>query len=112
MTSDSGPILLPIGQDTQPTQPLPLATLEPPPDESGRIAQAAVVIAIGNLSSRALGLIRETIKADLFGATGMVSALEAATIIPTSLYNMLIGGVVSSAFPRGAAKICGTWSVP
>lgn len=97
MTSDSSPVLLPIGQETQPTQPLPVATFEPAPSEVGRIAQAAVVIAIGNLASRALGLIRETIKADLFGATGMVSALEAATVIPASLYNLLIGGVISAA---------------
>lgn len=97
MTSDSGPVLLPIGQDTQPTQPLPLAPVESDPSEAGRIARAAVVIAIGNLVSRGLGLIRETVKAELFGATGMVSALEAATIIPTSLYNLLIGGVISSA---------------
>jgi putative peptidoglycan lipid II flippase len=97
MTRDTGPVLLPIGQDTQPTQPLPLAPVEPSPAETGRIARAAVIIAFGNLASRALGLIRETVKADLFGATGMVSALEAATIIPTALYNLLIGGVISSA---------------
>lgn len=97
MTSDTGPLLLPVGQDTTPTQPLPLAPVELPPAEAGRIAWAAVIIAIGNLTSRALGLIRETVKADLFGATGMVSALEAATAIPASLYNLLIGGVISSA---------------
>ncbi len=97
MTNDSSPILLPIGQETQPTQPLPLAPVEPTPGEAGRIARAAGIIAIGNLASRGLGLIRETVKADLFGATGMVSALEAATVIPTSVYNLLIGGVISSA---------------
>jgi putative peptidoglycan lipid II flippase len=96
MTSETGPFLLPIGQETEPTQPLPLAPVEPPPIEARGIARATVIIAIGNLVSRALGLIRETVKADLFGATGMVSALEAATIIPTALYNLLIGGVISS----------------
>jgi putative peptidoglycan lipid II flippase len=97
MTKDSGPILLPLGQETQPTQPLPLAPVEPTPAEAGRIAWAAVIIAIGNLTSRALGLVRETVKANLFGATGMVSALEAALVIPTAVYNLLIGGVISSA---------------
>jgi putative peptidoglycan lipid II flippase len=95
--SDSSPILLPIVQETQPTQPIPIATVEPDPSETGRIARAAIIIAVGNLSSRALGLARETIKADLFGATGMVSAFEAATVIPSSLYNLLIGGVISAA---------------
>ncbi len=96
MSGDSGPVLLPIAQDTQPTQPLPLAPVEPGL-ETGRIARAAAVIGIGGLASRVLGLFRVTVKADLFGATGMVSALEAATVIPTSLYNTLIGGVISSA---------------
>lgn len=96
MSGDSGPILLPITQDTSPTQPLPLAPVEPIP-ETGSIARAAAVIGIGGLASRVLGLFRVTVKADLFGATGMVSALEAATVIPTSLYNTLIGGVISSA---------------
>jgi putative peptidoglycan lipid II flippase len=97
MTGDTGPLLVPTGQETQPTQPLPLAPVEPSPTEAGRIARAAVILAIGNLASRLLGLFRETVKADLFGATGMVSALEAATAIPTALYNLLIGGVISSA---------------
>jgi putative peptidoglycan lipid II flippase len=97
MTGDTGPLLVPTGQETQPSQPLPLAPVEPSPAETGRIARAAVILAIGNLSSRLLGLFRETVKADLFGATGMVSALEAATAIPTALYNLLIGGVISSA---------------
>lgn len=96
-SSGYSPILLPIGHETSPTQPIPIATLEPDPSETGRIARAAIIIAFGNLSSRALGLVRETIKADLFGATGMVSALEAATVIPSSLYNLLIGGVISAA---------------
>jgi putative peptidoglycan lipid II flippase len=86
-----------VGQDTQPTQPLPLASIETPPSDAARIARAAGVIAVGNLASRTLGLIRETVKADLFGATGMVSVLEAATVVPTALYNLLIGGVISSA---------------
>jgi putative peptidoglycan lipid II flippase len=97
MTSDTGPVLLPIGQDTQPSQPLPPVPIEPTPADTGRIARATAIIAFGSFSSRVLGLIRETVKADLFGATGLVSALEAATVIPTSVYNMLIGGVISSA---------------
>ena len=94
--SDSGPVLLPVEQETKPTQPLPLASVDVTSSANGGIARAAVIIAIGNFSSRVLGLMRETVKANLFGATGMVSALEAATVIPTSVYNLLIGGVISS----------------
>ena len=97
MTSESGPVLLPISQETQPSQPLPPVPIEPTPEDTGRIARAAATLAIGGFSSRVLGLFRETVKADFFGATGLVSALEAATVIPTSVYNMLIGGVISSA---------------
>jgi putative peptidoglycan lipid II flippase len=94
--SDSGPVLLPVEQETKPTQPLPLASVDVTSSANGGIARAAVIIAIGNFSSRVLGLMRETVKANLFGATGMVSALEAATVIPSSVYNLLIGGVISS----------------
>ncbi len=65
--------------------------------ETIRIARAASIIALGNVASRILGLARDTVKANLFGATGLVSAYEAAAIVPTLLYDLLIGGMVSSA---------------
>jgi putative peptidoglycan lipid II flippase len=40
---------------------------------------------------------REMVIAYLFGATGQVSAFRVAQIIPTMLYDLLIGGMVSSA---------------
>jgi putative peptidoglycan lipid II flippase len=49
------------------------------------------------VSSRVLGLLRETVIADLFGATGLVSAFRLASIVPTMLYDLLVGGMVSSA---------------
>jgi putative peptidoglycan lipid II flippase len=65
--------------------------------ETASIARAASIIALGNVASRILGLARDTVKANLFGATGLVSAYEAAAIVPTLLYDLLIGGMVSSA---------------
>lgn len=65
--------------------------------ETLRIARAASIIALGNVASRILGLARDTVKANLFGATGLVSAYEAAAIVPTLLYDLLVGGMVSSA---------------
>lgn len=61
------------------------------------MARAASLIALGNISSRVLGLVRETVIASLFGATGLVSAFRVAQIIPTMLYDLLVGGMVSSA---------------
>lgn len=61
------------------------------------VAQAAGVIALGNVASRVLGLLRETVKAWLFGATGSVSALEVAVRVPTLIYDLLVGGMINAA---------------
>jgi putative peptidoglycan lipid II flippase len=61
------------------------------------MARAASIIAAGNVASRLLGLLREIVIASLFGATGLVSAFRVAQIIPTMLFDLLIGGMVSSA---------------
>ncbi|MEM7346901.1 MAG: murein biosynthesis integral membrane protein MurJ [Chloroflexota bacterium] len=68
-----------------------------PTNKAAGMARAASLIAIGNIASRILGLVRETVIANLFGATGLVSAFRVAQIIPTMLYDLLIGGMVSSA---------------
>nr|HID13478.1 murein biosynthesis integral membrane protein MurJ [Anaerolineae bacterium] len=61
------------------------------------VAQAAGIIALGNIASRVLGVVRETVKAGLFGATGSVSALEVAARVPTLIYDLLVGGMINSA---------------
>ena len=61
------------------------------------IAGAAGIIALGNVASRVLGLVRVTVIADLFGATGLVSAYQIAATVPTMIYDLLIGGMLSSA---------------
>jgi putative peptidoglycan lipid II flippase len=65
--------------------------------EAGGIAQAAGIIALGNIASRLLGLVREQIIAFFFGASGLVSAFGVAAIIPKMIYEMLIGGMLSAA---------------
>lgn len=65
--------------------------------EGQRIAQAAMIVALGNVSSRVLGLVRETVISHLFGATGLVSAFRVASIVPTMIYDLLIGGMISAA---------------
>jgi putative peptidoglycan lipid II flippase len=90
---------------------------QPPPatGEGGAIAQAAVVLALGNVISRVLGLVRETVISHLFGATGMVSAFRVASIVPTMIYDLLIGGMISAALvpvfsdyvaPEKRAELC------
>lgn len=65
--------------------------------EDTGIAQAATVVALGNVSSRVLGLVRETVISHLFGATGMVSAFRVASIVPTMIFDLLVGGMISAA---------------
>jgi putative peptidoglycan lipid II flippase len=61
------------------------------------MARATSVIALGNVASRVLGLAREIILSDLFGAGAAVDAFNLAIIVPRSLYDLLIGGHVNSA---------------
>ncbi|HUT21167.1 MAG TPA: lipid II flippase MurJ, partial [Anaerolineae bacterium] len=62
-----------------------------------RIVRAAAIVSLGDVLSRAMGLARETVIAGVFGAVGAVSAFKAAQQVPLQLYEMLIGGMVTSA---------------
>ena len=81
-TSTSGPGFAPRAQ--------------PPPAEMAGIARAATIIAVGNVASRLLGLVRDTTKSYYFGATGLVSAFNIAAKVPMWFYDLLAGGMVSS----------------
>ncbi|MBI3914224.1 MAG: murein biosynthesis integral membrane protein MurJ [Chloroflexi bacterium] len=63
----------------------------------GGVARAAAIIALGNIVSRVLGLARESVIAYLFGASGAVSIFRVASTIIQSLYDFLVGGMVSAA---------------
>jgi len=68
-----------------------------PAEEGAGLAGSAAIIALGNVTSRVLGLLRKTIIAGLFGATGAVSAFDTASKVPTMIYDLLIGGMLSAA---------------
>ena len=61
------------------------------------VVSAAIIISIGNVASRVMGLVRETVIAYLFGATGYVSVFRVASTIIQTLYDFLVGGMVSAA---------------
>lgn len=67
------------------------------PGASGSIARATGWLALGNISSRLLGLAREMLLAHLFGATPFADALRIAFFIPRTLYDLLIGGHLNGA---------------
>lgn len=63
------------------------------------IAGAAALIAAGNIASRIFGQIRESVTSGLFGATGGIEAgaYALAARVPTTLYDFIVGGLVSAA---------------
>ncbi len=61
------------------------------------IARAATIVSLGNIASRIFGLIRDNRNAYFFGATGSMSAFEAASLVPKNIYELLVGGMVSAA---------------
>jgi putative peptidoglycan lipid II flippase len=65
--------------------------------ETRRVTRAAVLISLGNITSRVLGLAREMVKSHFFGAGGAVSAFDVAYQVPTMVYDQLVGGMLNSA---------------
>ncbi len=61
------------------------------------VAGSAVIVAIGQLLSRVMGLVRVTTVANVFGASAKVSAFGVASTVPTMFYDLLLGGMVSAA---------------
>jgi putative peptidoglycan lipid II flippase len=61
------------------------------------VARATGVLALGNIASRVLGLMREIVITHLFGATEAAAALRVAVAIPIIFYDLLIGGHVNGA---------------
>lgn len=62
-----------------------------------RLASSASVLSLGNVASRALGLVREQVIAAAWGGSLEASAFAAAARVPTLLYDLLIGGMLSAA---------------
>ncbi len=79
----------------QESEATPAADASTPQPES--FARAATLTSIGNFSSRIVGLIFVTVKSFYFGNGQAASAFELAANIPTQFYDLLIGGMLSSA---------------
>lgn len=69
----------------------------PQTESTGDIARGASWIALGNVSSRVLGYVREAVKAGLFGTGAHVDALQLALTVPNQVYDLVTGGLVNSA---------------
>ncbi len=62
------------------------------------IMWAATLITAATIVSRLLGFVRASLIADFFGQTATVDHYNAAYVLPDTLYLLLIGGAISSAF--------------
>lgn len=60
--------------------------------------RSSIYLALGSLGSRLLGLARELTITRLFGQSGLVSAFTVASQIPIMVYDLIVGGYISSAF--------------
>jgi putative peptidoglycan lipid II flippase len=85
--------LLPTATGAEP----PVSPVEPASDQEGGIVRAAAILSAGNIASRALGLVREMVKARLFGTSPLLAAFQAAAYVPISLFDLIIGGMVNSS---------------
>ena len=63
-----------------------------------RLAQAALVVLTGFLASRVLGMVRSIVIAAHFGTGVEASAYVAAITVPDTVFQVLVGGAVGSAF--------------
>ncbi len=81
-----------VPTDPPATPPSALAATTPP----SSLGRSALLLSIGNIASRVLGLAREMVIARTFD-DALVSAFTIASQVPTLLYDFLIGGMLSAA---------------
>lgn len=86
------------------TQPIPLpldGEVRSPPhpqlSQKQGVVKAAAVLAVGNVTSRMLGLVREIVKSNLFGASDLLGAYTVAALVPMTLFNLITGGEMVSS---------------
>lgn len=65
-------------------------------DDAG-IVRAAAVVAVGNIVSRILGLLREIVKSNMFGTSPLLAAYTVAVLVPMTLFNLISGGEMVSS---------------
>jgi putative peptidoglycan lipid II flippase len=61
------------------------------------LALSAGLVGLGNIASRVIGLARDTITSWYFGSSGELSAFNLAARVPTMIYDLLVGGMLSAA---------------
>ena len=67
-------------------------------ESSKKILKTAGFMAIATFLTKALGLLRDMLIAAFFGTGIEADAYMTATRLPTMLFDIVIGGVISAAF--------------
>ena len=73
-----------------------LAVSSGPGSEAG-LGRAASILGVGNVASRLIGLVRESVISWYFGSSGQLSAFNLAARVPAMIYDLLVGGMLSAA---------------
>lgn len=67
------------------------------PSANSGVVRASALLALGNVISRALGLAREIVLSNIFGASRALEAFNNAVVVSRSVFDLLIAGHISSA---------------
>ncbi len=76
-----------------------LPAIESPNQEAtnASVVKASGILAFGNIASRVLGMARDIAITTLFGASRATDAFYVATLVPRTLYDLMIGGQLNGA---------------
>ena len=75
-------------------------TAEKPPEKTASVARSAGIVSIAVMGSRVMGLVREMIFANFFGAGFLYDAYQVAFTIPNTLRDLFAEGALSAAFVK------------
>ncbi len=79
-----------------------------PSRKTGGIAIAALILMLGNVLSRVLGLVREQLAAGLFGTGDEIAAFTVADNLQTLLFDLLASGALQAAL----IPVLAQWAAP
>ena len=77
----------------------PRLTIVGPQQQTQRVARSTIIVMAATLASMILGFGREVLNARYFGASGDMDAFLAATVVPTILFGVFNGALVSALVP-------------
>lgn len=67
------------------------------PSSNAGVARASALLALGNIASRVLGLVRDVVLANVLGVSVALTAFNNAVLVSRSIFDLLIAGHLSSA---------------